>query len=66
MKSITIQGQKRESVGKSSTKALRNAEKVPCVVYGEGEPQHFSALEKSFKNLVYTPNAYTVELKIDE
>ena len=34
MKSITINGSQRESVGKSSTKALRNAGKVPCVVYG--------------------------------
>ena len=55
MKSITIQGQKRESVGKKSTKALRDAELVPCVVYGGKEPLHFSTEEKSFKNLVYTP-----------
>ncbi|PIE50792.1 MAG: 50S ribosomal protein L25/general stress protein Ctc [Flavobacteriales bacterium] len=65
MKSITIQGAKRESVGKKSTKALRNAELVPCVVYGEKEPIHFSAEEKAFKNLVYTPDAHTVELNID-
>ena len=57
MKSITIQGQKRESVGKKSTKALRDAELVPCVVYGGKEPLHFSTEEKSFKNLVYTPEA---------
>ena len=34
MKSITIKGSKRESVGKVATKALRNADKVPCVLYG--------------------------------
>ena len=65
MKSITIQGQKRESVGKKSTKALRDAELVPCVVYGGKEPINFSATEKSFKNLVYTPDAHTVELVIN-
>ena len=65
MKSITIQGAKRESVGKKSTKALRDAELVPCVVYGGGEPLNFSAEEKAFKNLVYTPDAHTVELEID-
>lgn len=64
MKSITIQGTKRESVGKKSTKALRDAELVPCVVYGGGEPLNFSTEEKSFKNLVYTPEAHTVELVI--
>ena len=65
MKSITIQGAKRESVGKKSTKALRDAELVPCVVYGGAEPMNFSTEEKSFKNLVYTPEAHTVELVID-
>ncbi|MBF5027562.1 50S ribosomal protein L25/general stress protein Ctc [Planobacterium oryzisoli] len=65
MKSITIQGAKRESVGKKSTKALRDAELVPCVVYGGAEPVNFSTEEKSFKNLVYTPEAHTVELVID-
>lgn len=65
MKSITIQGEKRESVGKNSSKALRNAEKVPCVVYGEKEVLHFSTNEKSFKNLVYTPEAHTVTLEVE-
>jgi large subunit ribosomal protein L25 len=64
MKSITIKGQERESVGKSSTKALRNAGLVPCVLYGGNEPVHFSAEEKAFKNLVYTPNAHTVEVDL--
>lgn len=64
MKSITIQGVKRESVGKKATHALRNAEQVPCVVYGGNEPLHFSATEKSFKPLVYTPDAHTVNLEL--
>jgi large subunit ribosomal protein L25 len=65
MKSITIQGTKRESVGKKSTKALRDAELVPCVVYGGNEPLNFSTEEKSFKNLVYTPEAHTVSIEVD-
>ncbi|CAA7196299.1 50S ribosomal protein L25/general stress protein Ctc [Chryseobacterium potabilaquae] len=65
MKSITIQGTKRESVGKKSTKALRDAELVPCVVYGGGEPLNFSAAEKAFKGLVYTPEAHTVSIEVD-
>ena len=65
MKSITIQGTKRESVGKKSTKALRDAELVPCVVYGGTETLNFSATEKSFKGLVYTPEAHTVSLEVD-
>lgn len=64
MKSITIQGVKRESVGKAATRALRNADQVPCVVYGGNEPLHFSADEKNFKGLVYTPEAHTVNLEL--
>ncbi|EAQ39497.1 50S ribosomal protein L25/general stress protein Ctc [Dokdonia genika] len=65
MKSVSIQGSKRESVGKKATKALRNAGLVPCVVYGGDEPIHFSAPELAFKNLVYTPDAHTVEIELD-
>ena len=65
MKSITIKGSKRESVGKVATKALRNAGMVPCVIYGGKTPIHFSAEEKAFKNLVYTPNVYTASIDVD-
>jgi large subunit ribosomal protein L25 len=64
MKSITINGSQRESVGKVSTKALRNADKVPCVLYGGGKPLHFSADEISFKNLVYTSNVFTATIEL--
>jgi large subunit ribosomal protein L25 len=65
MKSITINGSKRESVGKKVTKALRNAGKVPCVVYGGGEPLHFSADEMAFKGLVYTADVHTVVIALE-
>jgi len=65
MKSITIKGSKRESVGKSATKALRNAGMVPCVIYGGEAPIHFSAEEKAFKKLVFTPNVYTASIDVD-
>ena len=64
MKSITISGSKRESVGKKATKALRNAGLVPCVIYGGEEPIHFSAEEKAFKNLIYTPDAHLVVIDL--
>lgn len=65
MKSITIKGSQRESVGKKSSKALRNAGKIPCVVYGGETPVHFSADEMLFKDLVYTPNAHTVVIEFE-
>ncbi|MBC6999379.1 50S ribosomal protein L25/general stress protein Ctc [Cytophaga sp. FL35] len=64
MKSILIEGSERESVGKKATKALRNAGKVPCVVYGGEKPLHFSADEIAFRDLVYTPAAHTVEIDL--
>ncbi|MFK8059460.1 MAG: 50S ribosomal protein L25/general stress protein Ctc [Polaribacter sp.] len=64
-KSITIKGSKRESVGKVATKALRNAGMVPCVIYGGENPIHFSAEEKAFKKLVFTPNVYTASINVD-
>jgi len=65
MKSITINGSKRESVGKKATKALRNAGQIPCVLYGGNQSVHFSANELAFSKLVYTPNAHTVVIAIE-
>ncbi len=65
MKSITIKGSERESVGKKSSRALRNAGKIPCVVYGGETPLHFSADELAFRDLVYTANAYTVSIDLE-
>ena len=65
MKAITIKGSERESVGKKASKALRNAGKVPCVVYGGEKPLHFAADELAFRDLVYTPNAHTVVVDME-
>ena len=65
MKSITIKGQERESVGKKATKALRDAGMIPCVIYGGKQPIHFAAEDKAFKSLVYTPNAHTVVVDLN-
>lgn len=65
MKSITINGSQRESVGKKATKALRNAGQVPCVLYGGDKPVHFTAAELAFSKLVYTPNAHTVVIALE-
>ena len=52
-------------MGKKSSKALRNAGKIPCVVYGGETPVHFSADQMLFKDLVYTPNAHTVVIEFE-
>ncbi len=65
MKTLAMFGYLRDGVGKSSTKSLRNEGKVPCVLYGGNENVNFSMYSEDFKNLVYTPNTYKVQLDID-
>jgi large subunit ribosomal protein L25 len=64
MKSVSISGSPRANVGKTDATALRNAKKVPCVLYGGKEQVHFSVLAADFKDLIYTPNVNTVDLDI--
>jgi large subunit ribosomal protein L25 len=65
MKSIAITGTRRAADSKQETKRLRAEGKVPCVLYGGKEQLHFSAPALSFKNLVYTPEVFLVDLNID-
>ena len=64
MKVIALKGDVRNETGKRLTKQLRKEGKVPCVVYGANENQHFSVYQADFKNLVYTPNTYLVKLNL--
>lgn len=66
MKSITINGSQRESVGKAASRALRNAGQVPCVLYGGSQALHFTTEESSFKNLIYTPEVHTVDIVLED
>jgi large subunit ribosomal protein L25 len=66
MKTIEIKGTFRTELGKKSTKVIRKAGNVPCVIYGKEKNIHFYAPELSFKNLVYTPAAHLVKLLIED
>ena len=65
MKTIEIKGSLRTELGKKSSKQIRKAEGVPCVIYGKDENIHFFAPELAFKKLVYTHEAHLVDLNID-
>ena len=65
MKTMKISAEKRTDLGKKQTRDLRKADHVPCVMYGGPEVLHFHAHENDFRHVVYTPNAYIVELDID-
>lgn len=64
MKTITIKGTERKSVGKAATKSLREQNQVPCVLYGGEDIVHFYASVNDLRHLLYTPNVYYVNLEI--
>ncbi|HLG35298.1 MAG TPA: 50S ribosomal protein L25/general stress protein Ctc [Bacteroidia bacterium] len=65
MKSISIEATKRTVGTKQAVKLLRTEGKIPCVLYGGKDVIHFTAPILSFRDLVYTPHVYTVDLSID-
>ncbi len=65
MKTVALTGELRSNLGSKSSRALRNEGKVPCVLYGGSELVHFFIYSPDFKNLVYTPNTYKVQLTIE-
>ena len=65
MKTIAIEGSLRENLGGSSAKQLRNEGQVPCVIYGGEENIHFYTPESSFKDLLFTPEVFNVEIAVD-
>jgi large subunit ribosomal protein L25 len=65
MKTIEIIGYKREDLGKQKAKKIRNEGYVPCVMYGQKDHVHFSVPMILFKELVYTPEVYLVDVNIE-
>jgi len=65
MKTLAISAKARNGTGKTDSKALRNQGNVPCVLYGGEKQVCFYAHENDFRNLVYTPDVFIVELDIE-
>jgi large subunit ribosomal protein L25 len=65
MKTIAISGSPRENVGKRDAKELRYEGKVPAVLYGGTEQQHFAVLATDLKDAIYTPEANFLEIDIN-
>jgi large subunit ribosomal protein L25 len=64
MDTINIEGVSR-SLGSKSSKEIRRAGQVPCVLYGQDANVHFSVTPKSVKPLVYTPDFKLAEIDIE-
>jgi large subunit ribosomal protein L25 len=65
MKTAQLSGSRRSNVGKKDAAALRNAELVPCVLYGQGEQTHFAVKRNDINKIVFSPEVYLVELEIE-
>lgn len=65
MKTVSMSGSSRESVGKKDAKLQRSEGRIPCVIYGGKEQIKFVADEKSFHQIVFTPDSYFIKLTID-
>lgn len=64
MKVVKLSGSVRPNVGRANATELRNNGMVPCVIYGGKEQIHFSAAERDFKDIIYTPDACQVDVEV--
>ena len=65
MKEVSLSGSLRENVGKKDAKAIRNADRVPCVIYGGDTQTHLSVKQTDMHKLVYTPNVNIIKVDVD-
>ena len=65
MKTVSMSGSLRESVGKKDAKKIRREGKVPCVLYGGKEQIQFVMEEKLFIKILFTAEVYLLKITID-
>ena len=65
MKTVSMSGSRRESVGKKDAKKHRQEGRVPCVIYGGKEEIHFVVEEKDLSKLLFTPETFFIKMSID-
>ena len=66
MKQIELKGELRTTGKKADVKSIRRAERVPCVLYGQGvENTSFSVDAQDLKAIPHTPYSYIINLNID-
>ena len=65
MEVIAVNGELRPELGKKGSKAVRNAGRIPCVLYGGDEVTHFSVAFNDVRDLIYTPDFKLAEISLD-
>lgn len=64
MKTVSMSGSPREGVGKKDAKLQRSEGRIPCVLYGGKDQVQFVADEKSFHEILFSPESYFIKLTI--
>ncbi len=65
MKTFDLKGTARQALSKKQAANMRKEEFVPCTIYGNGENVLFTVEKAALKSLLYTPNAYLVNIDIE-
>jgi len=65
MKTVSMSGSLRKSVGKKDAKLQRSEGRIPCVLYGGKDQIQFVMDEKSFQPIVFSPESYFIKLAVD-
>ena len=65
MKTLEISGEAREVTGKSANRKIRNTGYIPCELYGPSGNMHFKVFIHDLEPLIYSPEAFKINLSID-
>lgn len=65
MKTIDLQAAHRGELGKTGSKALRNSNMIPCVVYFNSEATHIKAEYLALHKVLYSSETYLVNIIVD-
>ncbi|MEM6769520.1 MAG: 50S ribosomal protein L25 [Bacteroidota bacterium] len=64
MQSVKVSGEVRENLGKKFSKVTRREGLVPAVLYGAGDPVHFTIKPLDVRSLIYSPEFKLAELSV--
>ncbi len=65
MKTIDLQAAHRGELGKTGSKALRNSNMIPCVVYFNSEATHIKVEYLALHKVLYSSETYLVNIHVD-
>ncbi|MBC6996379.1 50S ribosomal protein L25 [Neolewinella lacunae] len=65
MQSVQVSGEVRENLGKKFSKTVRRDGIVPAVLYGAGDPVHFTVKPLDVRHLVYSPEFKLAEITLN-